>query len=86
MKLAKWNKPGTNEVRIYINGITELFGKKAYITALNNEGEADNWTIKSFDVFGSALDSLVDRVESALIEMNNGENVVTFGQVLALVK
>ena len=84
MKFAKWNKPGTNEVRIYING-SGVDGKP-FITSLNGEGEADSWAIKCFGLYPSQLDSLTDRVESALAELNNGERPVTFGEVLAIIK
>jgi len=84
MKFAKWTKPGTNETRIYING-SGVEGKP-FITSLNGEGDADSYTVKCFGLYPSQLDALMDRVESALAELNGGDRPVKFGEVLAIVK
>lgn len=83
MKFSKWQKPGTNEARIYINGAG--VDGKPYITSLNGEGESDYWTVKCYGMYPSQLDSLTDRVESAITEMNGGERALTFGEVLAII-
>jgi hypothetical protein len=80
MKLSKWNKPNSNEVRVYINDLTSLFMKKAWL--VNEDGD---WRIKSFDVSGSALDSLYNDVEDFIAELNGGERTSDFNKVLELV-
>lgn len=82
MKFAKWVKPGTNEVRVYING-TSVEGRP-FITSLNGEGAADSYTVKCFGLYTSQLDALMDEVENELASLNGGERPVTFGEVLAI--
>src|SRR5574337_667130 len=64
MKFAKWIKPGTSEVRIYING-AGVEGRP-FITSLNGDGERDVWTVKCFGLFPSQLDQLGASVEDEL--------------------
>ena len=80
MKLAKWNKPNSSEVRIYINDLTSLFMKKAWL--INEDG---SWRIKSFEISGAALDSLYDDVEDFIAELNGGVRTSDFNKVLELV-
>jgi hypothetical protein len=84
MKFAKWIKPGTNEIRVYINGL--CVDGRPYITSLNGEGADDCWTVKCFGLYPSQLDELMNRVESALSELNGGVAPVKFGEVLNLIK
>jgi hypothetical protein len=80
MKLSTWTHPKTNEVRIYINGLTSLFMKKAWLVE-----EGGSWRIKTFDIYGSQLDSLYNEVEDVIQELNGGERTSDFNQVLKLV-
>lgn len=60
MKLSKWIKPGTSEVRIYINGVSSFFDKKPFII----KNDSGNWEIKCFGAYQSQIDNLSGLVES----------------------
>lgn len=83
MKFAKWTKPGTNEVRIYINGAS--VDGRPFITSLNGEGASDSYTVKCFGLYSNQIDALMDEVEDELAALNNGARPVTFGEVLSIV-
>ena len=79
MKLSKWIKPNSNEVRFYINEESSVFGKKAFIA-----DEDGRWTIKCFDLSRGQLDSLMNSVEDFMASLNSGERPVYFSDVLAI--
>lgn len=83
MKFSKWNKPGTNETRIYINGMS--VDGKPFITKAVNVAGTDPWEVKCFGLSRGQLDDLNDLVETALTERNGGERPLKFADVLALV-
>lgn len=60
MELRKWIKPGTSEARIYINDLSDFFGKKPFII----KNDSGNWEIKCFGAYQSQIDSLYDMIES----------------------
>ena len=79
MNFSKWTKPGTNETRIYINGVS-VNGKPFIV---DTDGR---WEVKCFGLYQSQLDELSDRVESALADLNCGERFSEFSRVIELVK
>lgn len=78
MKFSKWNKPGTNETRIYINGVT--VDGRPFIA--NEDGF---YNVRCFGLSRGQLDNLCDLVEMKLAELNGGTRPVKFADVLALV-
>ena len=81
MNFAKWNKPGTNETRVYINNTSATNGNKAFITSNGSDG----WKVVCFGLFTSQMDNLTDVVEDALAALNGGERFYEFSKVLELV-
>lgn len=79
MKFSKWIKPGTTETRIYLNGVT--VNGKPFIAE-----EEGRWTVKCFGLSRGQIDSLMDLADDALAELNGGARVVSFADVLAVVK
>ncbi len=80
MKISKWNKPGTNEVRVYFNGVAE----DVKVFAVQN---GNCFEIKfSRNMYNSQKDSIMDSIDMDLNEMNDGENVTTWEELLKLVK
>lgn len=80
MKLATWKKPGTTDTRIYFNGL----GGDVKLFAVQ---DADRFEIKfSASLYPSQKDALLDRIDVALEEMNNGERVILWSDLLNLVK
>ena len=80
MKLATWTKPGTEETRIYFNGI----GGSAKVFAT----EVSGMFVLNFSrgLYTSQQDALSDQIERELEEMNGGERVVRWEDLLKLVK
>ena len=80
MKLSKWQRPGTNEVRVYFNGITT----DSKVFAVDNDG---NYEIRfSPRLYNSEQDRIMDMIDVELREANGGEPVVKFDDLLSLCK
>lgn len=82
---AKWTKPGTNEVRVYVNNLPRSNGAKIFLIpgAIRSNGRAD-WDMKCFGMSNVSHDELLDYVDSALMELNNDERVFDFEQILSI--
>jgi hypothetical protein len=80
MKLATWTKPGTNDTRIYFNGI----GSDVKVFAV----QQDSGFIIKFSApgYNSQQDMMMDVIDSELAEMNGGERVTTWNELINLVK
>ena len=80
MKLSTWTKPGTTETRIYFNGISS----DVKVFAVENSGMFE---IKfSRGLYTSQQDTIMDQIDSDLEEMNGGERVIRWEDLLKLVK
>lgn len=80
MRLSTWTKPGTTETRIYFNGVHS----EVKVFAVENSGMFE---VKfSRGLYTSQQDALMDQIERNLEEMNGGERVVRWEDLLKLVK
>lgn len=80
MKASIWKKPGTNDVRVYFNGI----GGDVKTFAIE---EDSRFVIKfSRSMYPSQQDALLDSIDRELEAMNGGERVIQWGDLLNLAK
>lgn len=80
MKLATWKKPGTNDTRIYFNGISGEV--KAFAVQQDT-----SFIIKfSGQLYPSQQDAIMDQIDMNLSEMNGGVRVTTWNELINLVK
>ena len=80
MKASKWIKPGTNETRVYFS---VQQGVKVFAVKSDND---------RFDVrfapcdFHFNKDSILNIIDIELEELNNGERVILWSDLIKLVK
>ena len=84
MKLSTWNKPNSNEVRVYFNGLHDASANGLKVFAVESDTRFE--VRFSGNAYHSVKDSILDRIDSELEEMNNGERVLLWSDLLALVK
>ena len=81
MKLSTWNKPNSNEVRVYFNGVS----REVKVFAV--EAADDRFEIKfSTHLYPSQQDSILDTIDRELEELNNGERVIRWSDLKNLAK
>ena len=84
MKLSTWNKPNSNEVRVYFNGMHDAAANGLKVFAVQSESCFE--VRFSGNAYNSVKDAILDRIDSELEELNNGERVLLWTDLLALVK
>lgn len=81
MKVSTWNKPNSNEVRVYFNGVS------SEVKVFAVESADDRFEIKfSTRLYPSQQDAILDTIDRELEELNNGERVLRFSELKTLAK
>ncbi len=80
MKLAKWQKPGSDETRVYFNGLYEAENRGIKVYAIENAGAFQICFSKN--LYPSQQDAIMDRIDSELADKNGGVRVTTWAELL----
>lgn len=85
MKVATWNKPNSNEVRVYFNGLHDAAANGIKVFAI--ESDDDRFDIRfSSHLYPSQKDAILDTIDRELEEMNNGERIIRWSDLKTLSK
>lgn len=81
MRISTWNKPNSNEVRVYFNGVS------SDVKVFAVEASDDRFEVKfSGRLYPSQQDSILDEIDRELEAMNNGERVIRWSDLKTLAK
>ena len=84
MKIAAWTKPNTTETRIYFNGVYAAESEDVKVFAVART-DSKGFEIKfSGRMFPSKQDEIMNSIDFELMEMNGGERVTEFAELLKL--
>ncbi len=79
MKLSIWKKPGTDQIRIYFNGSG---GGDGTVFAIEQDvGFAIKFSARGYP---SQQDAIMDRIDMALADLNGGERVATWQELIKI--
>ena len=84
MKISTWNKPNSNEVRVYFNGLYEASSNGIKVFAVKSD---DRFEIRFTGMaYSSTKDAILNTIDTELEEMNGGERVNKWEQLINLCK